>query len=373
VKNINNIEELFKESFENFEQEVDPSVWANVQQAIQTPPAPSADAGLTNTSVAAKSAAFKYAAITIVSLATATGIYFAAKEFIDNKKENTTQEVAISEVQNIVNQETENQETLINNETPVNSSKEKETSANFSENTPKTQSQNNISEQLKPQAEANVANSQVAIPSNNNNVIAEKNEKNVSQKETNNQPKENKSEYNAAEPVAFNIDAEVNVLEDYDNKTIAFSIENEVEKVEWNFGDGATSTLTNGLHRYNNFGKYVVEVTAWSVNGQKRTIKKTIDLQLKSSIDFVPNVITPNNDGSNDAFEIKYSNLQSFHIVIVDKLGKKVFETSNHEVIWNGNDINGNACANGTYNYIIKAIGTDNKKHNTNGTIQLLR
>jgi gliding motility-associated-like protein len=377
VKNINNIEDLFKESFEHFEQEVDPSVWANVQQAIQTPAVPSADAGISNATITAKSAALKYAAITIVSLATATGIYFAAKEFTNNKKEVTPKEVAISEVQITVNEEPNKNETVVNNTVPVKASTEKEATLNTSENTTKTELQNKTNEQVKPQVEANAVNSTVIVPSNNTSSATEKSEKNILQneisKQGNNQAKENKNELARTEVTAFNIDVEVNVLEDYDNKTIAFSIENEVEKVEWNFGDGSASTLTNGLHRYNSFGKYVVEITAWSVNGQKRTIKKTIDLQLKSSVDFVPNVITPNNDGSNDAFEIKYSNLQSFHIIIVDRLGNKIFETNNAEVMWNGNDMNGNPCASGTYNYIIKAIGTDNKTHNTNGTIQLLR
>ncbi|NUM49657.1 MAG: gliding motility-associated C-terminal domain-containing protein [Flavobacteriales bacterium] len=364
MKNINDIEELFSKSFENFEQEVNPSVWTNVQQAIQTPAAPSSAA-----SAAGKGIALKYAAIAILSVATVTGAYFIAKEF--NANQNETQS-ALS-VQ-------EEGKTATNNKTHIGTEPQSDLNNNSSEiihhtiqtNRTETKTEKEINNEIKMSANSEKENTLTSTKpefvSENNTVTAEKNKQNAEQKE---QVKENTKETVVVS--TFEIDAEVNVLEDYDNKTIAFSIENEVEKVEWNFGDGNSSSLLSGLHRYSNFGEYVVIATAWSKNGQKKSIKKTVNLQLTSSIDFVPNVITPNNDGSNDVFNVKLSNMQVFHLIIVDRFGVTVFETTNTEITWNGNDLNGSPCKNGTYSYVIKAVGTDNKTHNTNGTIQLLR
>lgn len=366
MKNVNDIEELFSKSFENFEQEVDPSVWINVQQAIQTPAAPTSAA-----SAAGKGLALKYAAVAILSVATLTGVYFIAKEFNENKKENQSTLRVADESNSVVEKnshiETEAKSDLDKNALEILPGKQT-IQTNNTETKSEKESNNEVKMSVHPEKENTSVNSKPEFASESNAVVAEKNKQNAEQKEP---IKENTKETVVVS--TFEIDAEVNVLEDYDNKTIAFSIESEVEKVEWNFGDGNSSSLLSGLHRYSNFGEYVVIATAWSKNGQKKTIKKTVTLQLISSIDFVPNVITPNNDGSNDVFSVKVSNMQVFHLIIVDRLGATVFETTNPEISWNGNDLNGNPCKNGTYSYVIKAVGTDNKIHNTNGTIQLLR
>jgi gliding motility-associated-like protein len=51
---------------------------------------------------------------------------------------------------------------------------------------------------------------------------------------------------------------------------------------------------------------------------------------------WVPNTITPDNDGINDVFRAVGENITSFHLVITDRWGMRVFESFDISVPWNG-------------------------------------
>ncbi len=78
---------------------------------------------------------------------------------------------------------------------------------------------------------------------------------------------------------------------------------------------------------------------------------------LASSLD-VPNVFTPNGDGINDEFRVAYRSLISFHGVIYNIWGRKVFEWTDPATGWDGT-INGRPAAAGVYYYVIEAVGDD--------------
>jgi gliding motility-associated-like protein len=63
----------------------------------------------------------------------------------------------------------------------------------------------------------------------------------------------------------------------------------------------------------------------------------------------IPNVFTPNGDGSNDFFMVE--NLEFYpnsRIEIFNRWGRKVYQNDNYQNDWNGGD-----CADGTYYYIL--------------------
>ena len=68
-KEFENIEQLFKDTFENYEVNVDASVWNNIQQSINSPASSAASSSSAGNAggFAAKSAFFKIAAATITS------------------------------------------------------------------------------------------------------------------------------------------------------------------------------------------------------------------------------------------------------------------------------------------------------------------
>ena len=54
---------------------------------------------------------------------------------------------------------------------------------------------------------------------------------------------------------------------------------------------------------------------------------------------YLPNAFSPNNDGENDKIQIYYGNLKcikTFHLVIYNRWGEKVFSTNDVSAQWDG-------------------------------------
>ncbi|WBL42985.1 gliding motility-associated C-terminal domain-containing protein [Algoriphagus halophytocola] len=83
----------------------------------------------------------------------------------------------------------------------------------------------------------------------------------------------------------------------------------------------------------------------------------------------IPNVITPNNDGDNDTFEIEGINIfQSTEITIINRFGDHVLEQENYQNDW---DAPGQTA--GTYYYVLKAIDRSGQEHEYKGWIQVIK
>lgn len=87
----------------------------------------------------------------------------------------------------------------------------------------------------------------------------------------------------------------------------------------------------------------------------------------------VPNVFTPNNDSINDFFYVKAHNLSNFNCNIYNRWGTLVFQYSDVNGKWNGNNQNELPCISGVYFYQITYTNNDNQTVPKTGTIQLLR
>ena len=86
----------------------------------------------------------------------------------------------------------------------------------------------------------------------------------------------------------------------------------------------------------------------------------------------VPNVFTPNGDGDNDMFVVISSGLKEVSGTIYNRWGKKVGEWSGAPTTgWDGKT-NGKDVEDGTYYYVIKGIGFDNKEYDVAGFVELL-
>ncbi|MEP0710346.1 MAG: gliding motility-associated C-terminal domain-containing protein, partial [Algoriphagus sp.] len=83
----------------------------------------------------------------------------------------------------------------------------------------------------------------------------------------------------------------------------------------------------------------------------------------------IPNVITPNNDGDNDTFEIEgISIFVSTEITILNRYGDHVLEQQNYK-----NDWNAPGQTAGTYFYVLKAVDKAGKSHEYKGWIQVIK
>jgi gliding motility-associated-like protein len=145
----------------------------------------------------------------------------------------------------------------------------------------------------------------------------------------------------------------------------------------WNFGNGTSSLTSNSQSPVNSTfnlpGDYTV--TLYSAKGTCiDSVYKTIHVDFASDI-MVPNVFTPNDDGVNDIYFLKTTNITLVTVVIFDRWGHKVYElTSNTgNIAWDGKNQQGVKVSEGTYYYILKGEGSDGKSYDKKGTISLYR
>jgi len=91
---------------------------------------------------------------------------------------------------------------------------------------------------------------------------------------------------------------------------------------------------------------------------------------------WIPNVFTPNNDGSNETFHPKGDALPGYEMLIYNRWGVLLFQTVDFYEGWDGN-FQGQACSDGTYYYIIRFQSpnylTNNEIILRSGSLTLLR
>jgi gliding motility-associated-like protein len=86
-----------------------------------------------------------------------------------------------------------------------------------------------------------------------------------------------------------------------------------------------------------------------------------------------PDAFTPNGDGRNDGFRvIPYGILTQYQLMVFNRWGQKVFETTDQGQAWDGT-FNGMPCDIGTYMYYFKGQCLTGNKEETRGDVILIR
>lgn len=98
-----------------------------------------------------------------------------------------------------------------------------------------------------------------------------------------------------------------------------------------------------------------------------------------------PNVFTPNGDGNNDKFAVKFFSMKTVKFTIFNRWGKvlHVWESNNvqgfyntatsvPQSVWDGK-IGGRLATPGVYFYVAEGVGRDGEKHSANGFFHLFR
>ena len=145
----------------------------------------------------------------------------------------------------------------------------------------------------------------------------------------------------------------------------------------WYFGDDSpTSDLPTPKHMYQEEGTYITELTVY--NNQGCDTFYTIEVLIKPVKLFIPNVFTPNGDGTNDTFIISeddqtgggeegrksvsafeyesYDVLNLYYkrseLYIFNRWGRIVYESNNYQNDWDGSKL-----PDGVYFYVLKCTG----------------
>ncbi len=158
----------------------------------------------------------------------------------------------------------------------------------------------------------------------------------------------------------------------YTDDGVNFNFEDETSNAatwDWDFGDGATATIENPTHGFDPANpSYTVFLTVTDANGCVGSTSKNIEVFQEI---VVPNVITPNGDGTNDLFEIKANGLKSYDLVIVDRWGIEVFSTNDISQSWDGKT-NGTQVVDGVYFYMLK-VSTNAKEFSFQGNVSVYK
>lgn len=89
----------------------------------------------------------------------------------------------------------------------------------------------------------------------------------------------------------------------------------------------------------------------------------------------IPNVFSPNGDGTNDYFIFKHQSLESCRVTIVDRTGKVVYKRKIDDIYswdgWDGNMHNSNRRApEGQYYFVVEAMGYDGVEYSDPSIIE---
>lgn len=379
-----NIEELFKETFESFEAPVEPDVWTNIQSRIDS--APSAG-GSSSTSGSTGSGIFGgKAAITAFVVAGAMGVgaiggYLLSKQGSDESADNSNT-VAVEQQQGedaVTPEETVQDQQLINEI-------EKEKAAQVATESPLVQeNESNPSPTQEPQAIQEESTEEErytgsASSGASNMLSGDPYATQVSSDQTNDSQngsaqttsqEQNNTESETFAPASITA-LEADPVSGPSPLHVSFYLEGDFEKVEWDFDNGNISTDANPVQVFYEEGTYRVNVRAYDAQGG--VDERTTEIQvIRGSKLEMPNIITPNSDGVNDVFKprvIENIDESTYRLVIMNTQGDVLFQTNDPDQGWDGT-FQGVRVEKGTYQYHYSALGKDGKGHKKGGRFQL--
>jgi gliding motility-associated-like protein len=145
----------------------------------------------------------------------------------------------------------------------------------------------------------------------------------------------------------------------------------------WNYGNGAVLTTTSAAETpvvvYNQPGTYTI--TIYATKGPcVDTAYKVVHIEVPSRLE-IPNVFTPNGDGTNDLYFLRTASLAWIHMTVYDRWGRVVYdlETEKGNVAWDGKNRTGKDVPDGVYYYKLQATGKDGEEYDLKGNITLTR
>jgi gliding motility-associated-like protein len=329
----NDIEDLFKDSFKDFEAEVSPGVWSNIQTALK-----GVGIGLlgkallnkvgTSTIVAVvSSAAAVISTVVIMNMGGKTETKTAETKTAPKQEVEKTRPLAPHEIKEFLRDENENS----------------------------NKSENNTITEIKPGSEKE---SKEQKEDTKTDIHIKKEKMNEVIKEF--------SDQKIASIIAAPIGGTVPLIVNVSNRGTG-----KINK--WSFGDGQKETGANPVHVYDVPGVYTLALTSTGPDGKTCTDSIKIEVYGNSSIPAAPMEFTPNGDGNIDIVTFKPINMVSQSLAIFDKNGKVYFKSESLEAKWDGTHLNGQKAKEGVYFYIQTAVGIDGKKYEQQGRINLTR
>jgi gliding motility-associated-like protein len=137
----------------------------------------------------------------------------------------------------------------------------------------------------------------------------------------------------------------------------------------WN--NSATTAALGNL----NPGIYMVTVTDGNNCSTRDTAvvaAGTEACDVVTPVIYIPNIFTPNEDGNNDVLYVRGEGISSFTLMIYNRWGQKVFETSDLNQGWNG-EFHGKKVDQGVFVYTLNVVFIDGTEKKGKGNITVTR
>jgi gliding motility-associated-like protein len=316
-----NIEQLFKETFSNFEADVNPNAWANISQQLQTP-VPSPEAAGNAASAGKSMGLWGYAGLFVA----ATAVVVTALVYNSGKESSKENELASNTVQPVVSDAgnsfepvilSEVNPAVVKNSAPV---RQPENNNNNHESVAPVVQQEKETGAVEKQS---LESKQEVVPP----AVTDKDENNSMEK------------FQPTPPVAPQASTgKVSI-------NTSFSVEDE-QPTENDF-DFVHEPVDNGIPH---------------------------EQQSRSDFSFyIPTVFTPNGDRVNDDLKPMGINFKNFEMTIYDGNSNEIFRSKDIEHKWDGKLKDGSLAPAGTYIYVISVKDLNNVEHPQRGQLLLKR
>lgn len=145
------------------------------------------------------------------------------------------------------------------------------------------------------------------------------------------------------------------------------------DSYKWNFGDGTFGEGRTIDHRYEFEGTFNVSLTVFTANScsDTATTHSAVTV-INSPIVLYPNAFSPDGDGKNDVFKPIHGDVAKFKLVILNRRGVIVFQTTNIDEGWDGTR-NGRPCPPDMYVWKAMSVLRDKQTIHQKGNIYLFR
>lgn len=157
------------------------------------------------------------------------------------------------------------------------------------------------------------------------------------------------------------------------NGQVAASASGGTTPYSYLWSTGSTDTMINGLSG----GSYMVNV----VDSNNCSDSANVLITTTNNIDscdtipafsvYVPNSFTPDGDGYNDFFSVKLSGVIEMQLLVYDRLGTIIYETTNQSFSWDGK-YNGSLLYSGVYIYQLQMTLLNGQVYSRKGNVTLL-
>lgn len=139
----------------------------------------------------------------------------------------------------------------------------------------------------------------------------------------------------------------------------------------WDFGTGDTSNAIDTNYIYTADGTY--DIILYAYNGSCYDSLIITIVVIGDATLTIPNVFTPNGDGTNDVWIIAGIGIDELTGQVYNRWGELIYEWSGRNGWWDGRTMAGQEASEGTYYYIVTATGLDGTVFEESGHVTLTR